>query len=176
MASEKMRCGKCGTLIRYEAKTVKLHQVPCTRCSFENPVEARAIARFVMTAPRKLRLLADAIRGKRVKEALVYLRFAQKRAARIVSNVVTSASANAENAYQMNPDELYISNVTVDGGPVLKRFMPRAMGRAAMVKKRTSHLTVKVREGRPILAVPRKKTPKAKAARPKIGKKNQGEA
>jgi len=158
MASEKLRCENCGRLTRYEAKGLKSPMVDCPVCHHATAVEARAVAKFVITAPRKLRLIADAIRGKNVNEALTWLRFAQKRAAKVVSGVVASAKANAETAYQMNPDNLIISTILIDGGPVLKRFMPRAMGRAAMVRKRTSHITVKVRE-----PISLEKTPKTEA-------------
>lgn len=146
MAKEKLRCGNCGALVRYEAKSVQGYAVTCDRCKHETPVEGRAIARFIRTAPRKLRLVADAIRGKSVNEALTLLRFTPKHAAGILRNVVLSARANAEHSYHMNPESLIISNVQIDGGPVLKRFMPRAMGRAASIRKRTSHITVRVRE------------------------------
>lgn len=146
MAQEKIRCENCGRLVRYEAKAVKNGEVSCPVCQSSTMVQARAVARFVRTAPRKLRLVADSIRGKNVQEALLLLRLMPKRAARVISKVVESARANAENTYQMVSDNLVVSNITVDGGPILKRFMPRAMGRAAMIQKRTSHITVKLKE------------------------------
>lgn len=146
MAQEKIRCKNCGRLTRFEAKTVKNQEVVCPVCQQKTRVEARAVARYIRTAPRKLRLIADAIRGKRVQEALSLLQLTPKRAAKVLSKVVESARANAENAYHMDPAGLVVSSITIDGGPTLKRFMPRAMGRAAGIHKRTSHITVKLQE------------------------------
>lgn len=167
MAKEKIHCAKCQRLVVYEAKAVQDHHVTCADCGHPTPVEAKAVAKFVRTTPRKLRLVADAVRGKTVKEALTLLRFAPKRAAGVLSGVVESAQANAENAYQMNPDNLYISNIFIDGGPTLKRFMPRAMGRAATIRKRTSHITVKVRELPSPLHIPGKKEKTGEKSSPK---------
>lgn len=147
MAKEKIHCKNCGRLICYEAKTVAgSPDVTCQVCGRATPLEARAIARFVKTTPRKLRFIADGLRGKRVNDALIFLRFSPKRAAAPFSKLLLSARANAENTYHMNPENLIVSEVYVDVGPTMKRFMPRAMGRAAMVRKRTSHITIKVRE------------------------------
>jgi large subunit ribosomal protein L22 len=120
----------------------------------------RAVAhlRFVRTAPRKLRRVADAIRGKSVREALVVLKFAQVFAAEPIEKLVRSAVANAGNNHDMNADELYIARITVDGGPggrFTKRLDPRAQGRAAFKRKRLSHVTVVVSEEKP--AKPHKK-------------------
>jgi large subunit ribosomal protein L22 len=119
---------------------------------------AVAHLRFVRTAPRKLRRVADAIRGKSVREALVLLKFAEVFAAEPIEKLVRSAVANAGNNHDMNADNLYISRITVDGGPggrFTKRLDPRAQGRAAFKRKRLSHVTVVVSEGSPQKA-PRK--------------------
>lgn len=109
--------------------------------------EARAVARYVKMTPRKLRLVVGLIRGKHVKEALQILKFVPKHGAKIVEKVIKSAVANAENEpYKMDTDNLYISSAMVDQGPVLKRWIPRAQGRASAIRKRMSHVTIKVRE------------------------------
>lgn len=107
---------------------------------------ATSIARHVRTSPRKLRLVVDAIRGRSVDDALSILKFTSKRAAKVVEKVLSSAVANAENNCKMNPDNLYIYRVYVDKGPTMKRWIPRAMGRASSIHKRTSHITVKIAE------------------------------
>ncbi len=115
--------------------------------------QAVAHLRFVRTAPRKLRRVADAIRGKSVREALVVLKFAQVYAAAPIEKLVRSAVANAGNNHDMNADDLYIARITVDGGPggrFTKRIDPRAQGRAAFKRKRLSHVTVIVSENRPV--------------------------
>ncbi len=107
--------------------------------------------------PRKLRRVADAIRGKSVREALVLLKFADVYAAEPIEKLVRSAAANAGNNHDMNADELYVSRITVDGGPggrFTKRLDPRAQGRAYFKRKRLSHVTVVVSEEPP--AKPRK--------------------
>jgi large subunit ribosomal protein L22 len=124
----------------------------------ERPAQAVAHLRFVRTAPRKLRRVADAIRGKSVREALVMLKFADVYAADPIEKLLRSAVANAGNNHDMNVDDLYISRITVDGGPggrFTKRIDPRAQGRAAFKRKRLSHVTVIVSESAPVS--PRKK-------------------
>jgi large subunit ribosomal protein L22 len=120
----------------------------------EQTAASRAVAhlRFVRTGPRKLRRVADAIRGKSVREALVLLKFADVFAAEPIEKLVRSAVANAGNNHDMNVDELYIARITVDGGPggrFTKRLDPRAQGRAYFKRKRLSHVTVVVSEERP---------------------------
>ncbi|PTQ51244.1 MAG: LSU ribosomal protein L22p (L17e) [Brockia lithotrophica] len=112
---------------------------------------ARAIARHVRIAPRKLRLVADLVRGKQALHALAILRFTPKRGAKIVEKTIRSAMANAENNHEMDVEKLYVKEIYVDEGPRLKRWRARAMGRAARIIKRTSHLTVVLaeREGKP---------------------------
>lgn len=109
-------------------------------------MEANAIAKYVRIAPRKVRLVADLVRGKSIGEAIAILRHTPKVATEAVEKVVKSAVANAEHNNKMNVDELYISEIRVDEGPTLKRFRPRAQGRASRINKRTSHILVKVSE------------------------------
>ncbi len=114
--------------------------------------QAVAHLKFVRMAPRKLRRVADAIRGKSVREALAMLQFAGVYAAEPIEKLVRSAVANAGNNHDMNTDELYISRITVDGGPggrFTKRLDPRAQGRAYFKRKRLSHVTVVVSEQPP---------------------------
>jgi len=109
-------------------------------------VEARAVGRYIRIAPNKVRQVVNLIRGKQVDEALAILRFTPKKAAAIVEKVLKSAVANAEHNYDMDRDSLYISEIYVDQGPTLKRYKARAMGRADLIRKRTSHITVVVSE------------------------------
>ena len=104
----------------------------------------RAVAKYVRIAPRKVRLVADAIRGKSYPEAASILRFTNKRAARIVGDVINSAAANAEHNADADPDDLVVREIRVDDGPTIKRYRARAMGRATMIRKRTSHITVEL--------------------------------
>jgi large subunit ribosomal protein L22 len=106
--------------------------------------EAKAILRFVRVAPRKARMVVDLIRGQQVAEAFNILKFTPRAASRVVEKVLKSAVANAENLEIGDPDDLLVSRVYVDGGPILKRFNARSMGRANPIKKRTSHITVVV--------------------------------
>jgi large subunit ribosomal protein L22 len=104
--------------------------------------EARAIARFVRVSPRKARLVIEAIKGKRVSDALSLLKFIPNHASEPLSKVLQSAAANAQESWGAGPEELKIANFIADGGPSLKRLQPRAQGRAYRILKRTSHLTV----------------------------------
>lgn len=109
-------------------------------------MEARAVAKYVRISPRKVRFVLDTIRGKNVNDALAILKFTPNRAAGIIEKVLKSAVANAENNVGMDKDNLYISMAVADQGPTLKRLMPRAMGRSNIIRKKTSHITVIVRE------------------------------
>lgn len=109
-------------------------------------MEARAIARHISISPRKARQVVDLIRGKDVEEALAILRFTPKGGSPIVEKVVRSAMANAENNFDMDVDSLYVAECYVDQGPTLKRIRPRARGMANRIRKRTSHITVILRE------------------------------
>jgi len=121
---------------------------------------AAAHLKFARMGPRKLRRVADAIRGKSVREALVLLKFAGVYASEPMEKLVKSAVANAGNNYDMNTDDLYIVRITVDGGPggrFTKRLDPRAQGRAYFKRKRMSHVTVIVGE-QPVARAPRQKS------------------
>ncbi|NLP18413.1 MAG: 50S ribosomal protein L22 [Firmicutes bacterium] len=109
-------------------------------------MEAKAVARHIRIAPRKVRIVADLIRGKDVNEALAILRFTPKRGARLLEKALRSAVANAQDKYDSDPGSLYVKRVYVDEGPTLKRFRPRRMGQAFPVLKRTSHISVVVEE------------------------------
>jgi len=109
-------------------------------------METKAQARFIRIAPRKARIVIDLIRDKSVKEALGILRYTPRKGSKIIEKVLRSAIANAENNFDMNRDALIISRAFVDEGPTLKRFRPRAQGRASQIRKRTSHITVMLRE------------------------------
>ncbi|MBN2125367.1 MAG: 50S ribosomal protein L22 [Deltaproteobacteria bacterium] len=105
-------------------------------------MEVKAAAKYVRISPRKARLIMDQIRGKRVEEALNTLAFSPQKGAFLVKKLIHSAVANAEGASNIDVDTLYVKRVFADEGPTLKRFRPRAMGRATRIRKRTSHLTV----------------------------------
>ena len=112
-------------------------------------MEARAVARYVRVSPRKARLVVDLIRGRSIDDARAILRFSPRAAAEIVEKVLNSAVANAERNLHVKADDLFVGSTFVDEGPTLKRIQPRAMGRAFRINKRTSHITVivKQREG-----------------------------
>lgn len=97
-------------------------------------------------SPRKVRLVADLIRGSSVKEARGRLSFLVKKTSLPLLKLLDSAVANAKHNFKLNPDEMYVSKIFVDGGPVLKRTMPRAMGRAYIIRKRTSHINLTLSE------------------------------
>jgi len=109
-------------------------------------METRAVAKFVRISPRKIRLVMDQVRGKQVGEELNMLSFAPQRGARILKKLVNSAIANAEQNTGVDVDSLYIMRGYADEGPTLKRWRPRAQGRATSIRKRTSHLTVVLNE------------------------------
>lgn len=106
--------------------------------------EAKAVLKFVRITPRKARLVVDLIRGKDVASAVQILKFTPKSGARVVEKVLKSAIANAVNREIGDPDELTVKRVFVDGGPTMKRFRARSMGRANSILKRTSHITLVV--------------------------------
>ncbi len=105
-------------------------------------MEAKAKLRYVRMSPQKARLVVDMVRGKNVQEALNILQFSPQKPAAIVSGVVKSAVANAEQAGVADVDKLFIKTISVDQGPALKRFIPRAQGRASKIRKPTSHVQV----------------------------------
>lgn len=109
-------------------------------------MEVKAVVRFVRISPRKARLVIDAIRGQRVEDALSQLRSLPQRAALVVEKLLQSAVANAEQKEVKDVDKLRVRYAVVDPGPTIKRFLPRAMGRATPIRKRTSHITIVVSE------------------------------
>ena len=109
----------------------------------------RAKHRYADVAPRKMRPLAQLVRGKNVDEALEQLRFYPNRGARLIEAVLHSAVGNAEDRGVRDIDDLMVVESRIDGGPVMKRFMPRARGMAYPIKKRYSHIVVAVDDGRP---------------------------
>jgi large subunit ribosomal protein L22 len=116
-------------------------------------MEVKAKARFIRMSPKKVRLVADLIRGMDIDKAEAQLKFTKKAASGPVLKVIRSARANAEHNFKLAPETMFIKTITVDGGPVLHRWMPRAFGRATPIRKRTSHITVildeRTKEGAP---------------------------
>ena len=109
-------------------------------------MEAKAIAKTVRIAPRKVRLVVDLIRGKNVGEAISIFNFTPKAGSAVVLKVLNSAIANADHNYEMKVEDLFVKEAVVNEGPTLKRFMPRAKGSASSIMKRTSHITIVVAE------------------------------
>jgi large subunit ribosomal protein L22 len=109
-------------------------------------METKAVAKYIRVSPQKARLVADVVRGMDVDSAITTLKFMPKKSARILRKVIESAVANAIQTEKVDADTLYVKSILIDGGPMLKRFRPRAMGRATRILKRTSHITVVVDE------------------------------
>ena len=109
-------------------------------------MEVRAVAKDTGVSPRKVRLLVDMVRDKKVDEALTMLRFTSSPTARVVAKVIKSAAANAENVFQMSPSDLKIVRIFADEARTLKRYRPRSRGRVSPILKRSSHITVIVAE------------------------------
>jgi large subunit ribosomal protein L22 len=109
-------------------------------------MEVKAQAKYIRISPRKMRLVADAIRGMDAVLALDYLKFINKSAVGPITKMLNSVLANAENNFKLKREGLYIKKITVDGGPTLKRWMPRAFGRATPIRKRSAHLLMILEE------------------------------
>ncbi len=109
-------------------------------------MEVKAVAKYIRISPQKARLVADVIRGMDAGQALTTLRFMPKKGAAILRKVLESAVANADQNDTVDVDTLYVKRILIDGGPMLKRFSPRAQGRANRILKRSSHITVVVDE------------------------------
>lgn len=143
-------------------------------------MEAKAITRYLRISPRKLRLVLDTIRYKPVPDAFAILHNLKKKGSEMVAKTLKSAEANAK-VKKMDENRLYVQEIKADGGPSLKRYMPRSMGRADVILKRMSHLTVVLGE-REILAAPQKtetketKEPKAKGFKFPAKEKKQKQA
>jgi ribosomal protein L22 len=125
-----------------DAPAAKAKPARAKRPAAGERAHVRAQAKYVRTSARKARLVCDHIRGKSVTEARAILALAPRAVARDWSKLLESAVANAENNHELIGDELRIAAVSADEGPTLKRFRPRAMGRATKIRKRTSHLTI----------------------------------
>jgi ribosomal protein L22 len=106
------------------------------------PIVVRASSRYVRVAPRKARLIADQVRGLQIDRARALLQFSPRSAAQDIGKLIESAAANAENNHDLVADEMRVAEITVDEGPTLRRFRPRALGRATPINKRTSHIAV----------------------------------
>jgi ribosomal protein L22 len=106
------------------------------------PIVVRASSRYVRVAPRKARLVADQVRGLQIDRARALLQFSPRSAAQDIGKLIESAAANAENNHDLVADEMRVAEITVDEGPTLRRFRPRALGRATPINKRTSHIAV----------------------------------
>ena len=102
----------------------------------------RAVAKYVRVSPRKVQIVIDLIRGKQVDDALAILMYTPKSAAPVVEKLLASAIANAENNLEMSRDSLYVAEVYANQGPTLKRYWARSHGRAYLIKKHTSHITI----------------------------------
>jgi ribosomal protein L22 len=129
---------------RRAKKEAKAEEKPAKRrprTPEELPV-VRASAKYVRVAPRKARLIADQVRGMHIEQARALLQFSPRGAAQDIQKLINSAAANAENNHDLVGDEMRITTITVDEGPTLRRFRPRALGRATPINKRTSHITV----------------------------------
>lgn len=109
-------------------------------------MEAKALLRYARISPRKVRRVTDLIKSKTAGDALISLKFLPHSPAKIVSKVLRSAVANAEQKKVADPESMRITRIFVDQGPVMKRMMPRAMGRADVIKKRSSHITLVLEE------------------------------
>lgn len=109
-------------------------------------MEIKAVAKYIRLSPQKARLVADVVRGMGVEDALTTLRSMPKKGAGIIRKVLASAIANADQVDTVDVDTLYVKQILIDGGPMLKRFSPRAQGRANRILKRSSHITVVVDE------------------------------
>lgn len=105
-------------------------------------MEVKAILRHLRMAPRKVRLIVDVVRGLPVAEAETRLQFIRREAARPVLKLIRSAVANAEHNFKLDREKLFVKSIVADAGTTLKRYRPRAMGRAAPIRKRTTHITV----------------------------------
>ena len=105
-------------------------------------MEVKAVARYVRIPPQKVRLIMDEVRGKKVEEAIRMLTFSPLKGAHLLRKLINSAVANAEANKELDVDTLFIKKIFADQGPMMKRFLPRAMGRATRIRKRMSHLTV----------------------------------
>lgn len=115
---------------------------PAAKKAKPAPLVVRASSRYVRVAPRKARLVADQVRGLQIEKARALLAFSPRGAARDIGKLIESAASNAENNHDLVADEMRVAEITVDEGPTIKRYRPRALGRATPINKRTSHIAV----------------------------------
>jgi ribosomal protein L22 len=125
-----------------EAKTKTKTKPKRRKQEVEDLPTVRASAKYVRISPRKARLIADQVRGLDIEKARALLEFSPRGAARDIQKLINSAAANAENNHDLIGDEMRVSEIRVDEGPTLKRFRPRALGRATPIHKRTCHISV----------------------------------
>jgi ribosomal protein L22 len=137
----KKPAAKAETKAKAPAKKPAAKRAPAKQEAPERPVVS-ARARFVRVAPRKARLVADQVRGLALDDALPLLRFSTRSAAQDIRKLIESAAANAEANHDLVADDLFIKDIHVDEGPTLRRYRPRALGRATRINKRTSHIAV----------------------------------
>ena len=135
-AAQRRRRGSAETITEQERRPAAARP--------DGAVTVRARARYVRSAPRKARLVMDHIRGKDIDQAQAILTHAPRAVSADILKLLNSAVANAESAYELAPDELRIQRAFVDEGPTIKRYRPRALGRATRINKRTSHLTIEL--------------------------------
>ena len=140
-AAKKPAAKKTEAKAKAAAKKPAAKKAPAKKEAPERPV-VNARARFVRVAPRKARLVADQVRGLPLEDALPLLRFSTRGAAQDIRKLLESAAANAETNHDLVADDLLIKDIHVDEGPTLRRYRPRALGRATRINKRTSHIAV----------------------------------
>jgi ribosomal protein L22 len=124
------------------AKASAKKETPAKKAAKAAPIVVRASSRYVRIAPRKARLVADQVRGLQIEKARALLQFSPRGAARDIGKLIESAASNAENNHDLIADEMRVAEITVDEGPTLRRYRPRALGRATPINKRTSHIAV----------------------------------
>ena len=123
-------------------KETSKKEAPKAKAVKPAPIVVRASSRYVRVAPRKARLVADQVRGLQIDRARALLQFSPRGAAHDIAKLIESAASNAENNHDLVADEMRVAEITVDEGPTLRRFRPRALGRATPINKRTSHIAV----------------------------------
>jgi ribosomal protein L22 len=138
----KKAAGKKETSKKAPAKKAAAKEEVAKKPAKAPPLVVRASSRYVRVAPRKARLVADQVRGMQIEKARALLQFSPRGAARDIGKVIESAASNAENNHDLVADEMRVAEITVDEGPTLRRFRPRALGRATPINKRTSHIAV----------------------------------
>lgn len=139
---KKQPAKKEGTKKKAAKASAKKEAPKAKKAPKPGPIVVRASSRYVRIAPRKARLIADQVRGLPIDRARALLQFSPRGAAEDIGKLIESAAANAENNHDLVADEMRVAEITVDEGPTLRRFRPRALGRATPINKRTSHIAV----------------------------------